>query len=64
LDTCLIDNKQFNCQEQGYANPRHTFSGKFTADNAAEGQLILARGFRGDFGDLTQDVTFDWKVSP
>ena len=65
LDTCLIDNnQQFNCQEQGYANPRYKFSGKFTANNAAEGQLILAKGFRGDSGDLTQDMTFDWKASP
>jgi hypothetical protein len=65
LDTCQIgDDQQFNCQEQGYANPRYTFSGKFTADNAAEGQLILAKGFRADSGDLTQDMTFDWKASP
>jgi hypothetical protein len=65
LDTCQIDsNQQFNCQEQGYANPRYTFSGKFTANNAAEGQLILAKGFRADAGDLTQDMTFDWKASP
>ena len=65
LDTCQIgDNQQFNCQEQGYANPRYTFSGKFTANNAAEGQLILAKGFRADSGDLTQDMTFDWKASP
>jgi hypothetical protein len=65
LDTCQIDNnQQFNCQEQGYANPRYQFSGKFTADNAAEGQLILAKGFHADSGDLTQDMTFDWKASP
>ena len=65
LDTCQIDNnQQFNCQEQGYANPRYTFSGKFTANNAAEGQLILAKGFRADSGDLTQDLPFDWKASP
>jgi len=65
LDTCQIeDNQQFNCQEQGYAKPRYTFSGKFTANNAAEGQLILAKGFRADAGDLTQDMTFDWKASP
>ena len=65
LDTCQIDNnQQFNCQEQGYANPRYTFSGKFTANNAAEGQLILAKGFRADSGDLTQDMTFAWKASP
>ena len=65
LDTCRLDsNQQFNCQEQGYALPRYTFSGKFTANNAAEGHLILAKGFRGDFGDLTQDMTFDWKASP
>ena len=65
LDTCQIDNnQQFNCQEQGYANPRYTFSGKFTANNAAEGQLILAKGFRADAGDVTQDMTFSWKASP
>jgi hypothetical protein len=65
LDTCQIDNnQQFNCQEQGYANPRYQFSGKFTANNAAEGQLILAKGFHADSGDLTQDMTFDWKASP
>ena len=65
LDTCQIDNnQQFKCQEQGYANPRYTFSGKFTADNAAEGQLILAKGFRADAGDLTEDMTFNWKASP
>ena len=65
LDTCQIDsNQQFNCQEQGYANPRYTFSGKFTANNAAEGQLILAKGFRADAGDLTEDMTFAWKASP
>jgi hypothetical protein len=65
LDTCQIDNnQQFNCQEQGYANPRYTVSGKFTADNAAEGKLILAKGFRADSGDLTQDMPFDWKASP
>ncbi len=65
LDTCQIDsNHQFNCQEQGYANPRYTFSGKFTANNAAEGQLILAKGFRADAGELTEDMTFAWKASP
>jgi hypothetical protein len=65
LDTCQVDNnQQFNCQEQGYANPRYTFSGKFTANNAAEGQLILAKGFRAESGELTQDMTFDWKASP
>jgi len=65
LDTCQIDNnQQFNCQEQGYANPRYTFSGKITANNAAEGQLILAKGFRADAGELTEDMTFDWKASP
>jgi hypothetical protein len=65
LDTCQMDsNRQFNCKEQGYAEPRYTFSGEFTADNAAEGQLILAKGFRVDSGDLTQDMTFDWKASP
>jgi hypothetical protein len=63
LDTCQMgDDRQFNCQEQGYAEPRYTFSGKFTADNAAEGQLILAEGFQGL--DLTQDMKFDWKASP
>jgi len=56
------DDQQFTCQEQGYAEPRYTFSGKFTADNAAEGQLILAEGFQ-ELG-LTQDMTFDWKASP
>jgi hypothetical protein len=65
LDTCQIDdNQQFSCQEQGYAEPRYTFSGKFTANDAAEGQLILAKGFHADSGDLTQDMTFDWKASP
>jgi hypothetical protein len=65
LDTCLMDNnQQLNCQEQGYALPRYKFSGKFTANNAAEGQLILAKGFRADSGDLTQDMPFDWKASP
>jgi hypothetical protein len=65
LDTCQIgDDQQFNCQEQGYAEPRYTFSGEFTANNAAEGQLILAKGFHADSGDLTQDMTFDWKASP
>jgi hypothetical protein len=65
LDTCQIDsNQQFKCQEQGYANPRYTFSGKFTANNAAEGQLILAKGFRADSGELTEDMTFNWKASP
>ncbi len=65
LDTCQLDtNQQFKCQEQGYANPRYTFSGKFTANNAAEGQLILAKGFRADAGDLTEDMTFAWKASP
>ncbi|MBN1886404.1 MAG: hypothetical protein JW850_00375 [Thermoflexales bacterium] len=63
LDTCQIDNnQQFKCQEQGYAEPRYTFSGKFTANDVAEGQLILAKGFQGL--DLTQDMTFDWKASP
>jgi hypothetical protein len=63
LDTCQMgDDQQFNCQEQGYAEPRYTFSGKFTANDAAEGQLILAKGFQGL--DLTQDMTFDWKASP
>jgi len=63
LDTCQMgDDQQFNCQEQGYAEPRYTFSGKFTADNAAEGKLILAEGFQ-ELG-LTQDMTFDWKASP
>jgi hypothetical protein len=65
LDTCQMgDDRQFKCQEQGYSEPRYTFSGKFTADNAAEGQLILAKGFHADSGDLTQDMTFDWKASP
>jgi hypothetical protein len=65
LDTCQMgDDQQFNCQEQGYANPRYTFSGKFTANNAAEGQLILAKGFHADSGDLTEDMTFNWKASP
>jgi len=66
LDTCLIDNnQQFNCQEQGYVNPRYKFTGKFTANNAAEGQLILAKGFHADFGDLTQDMNpYDLKASP
>lgn len=66
LDTCLIDsNQQFNCHEQGYANPRYKFSGKFTANNAAEGQLILSKGFHAGFGDLTQDMNpIDWKASP
>ena len=65
LDSCRIDNnQQFNCQETGYANPRYTISGKFTANNAAEGQLILAKGFRPESGELTQDMTFDWKASP
>jgi hypothetical protein len=65
LDTCQIDsNQQFKCQEQGYANPRYTFSGKFTANNAAEGQLIIAKGFRADSGEVTEDMTFNWKASP
>ena len=65
LDTCQMgDGQQFNCQEQGYADPRYTFSGKFTANNAAEGQLILAKGFRMDSGDLAQDMPFNWKASP
>ena len=65
LDTCRIDStQQFNCAEQGYAEPKYTFSGKFTANNAAEGQLILAKGFRADAGDLTEDTIFDWKASP
>jgi hypothetical protein len=64
LDTCRIDNQQFNCPEIGYPIPRYTVSGKFTADNTAEGQLILAKGYRGEFGDLTQDMTLDWKASP
>ncbi|MBN1221010.1 MAG: hypothetical protein JXM69_18965 [Anaerolineae bacterium] len=59
LDTCRIDNQQFNCPEIGYPIPRYTVSGKFT-DNTAEGQLILTQGYR----DLTQDVTLDWKASP
>jgi hypothetical protein len=63
LDTCQMgDDRQFDCKEQGYAEPRYTFSGEFTADNAAEGQLILAEGFQGL--ELTQDMTFDWKASP
>jgi hypothetical protein len=63
LDTCQIDDdQQVNCREIGYAEPRYTFSGKFTANNAAEGQLILAEGFQ-ELG-LTQDMTFDWKASP
>ena len=65
LDTCQMgDNQQFNCQEQGYANARYKFSGTFTANKAAEGQLILAKGFHADSGDLTQDMTFNWKASP
>jgi hypothetical protein len=63
LDTCQIDkDQQFDCREQGYAEPRYTFSGKFTANNAAEGQLILAEGFQ-ELG-ITQSMTFDWKASP
>ena len=63
LDTCQMgDDRQFNCKEQGYAEPRYTFSGEFTADNAAEGQLIISKGFQGL--EITQDMTFDWKASP
>jgi hypothetical protein len=63
LDTCQMgDDQRFNCKEQGYAEPRYTFSGEFTADNAAEGQLTITKGFQGL--DLTQAMTFDWKASP
>ena len=64
LDTCRIeDNQQFNCPEIGYANPRYTVSGKFTV-NTAEGQLLLAKGYHAESGDLTEDVTLKWKASP
>lgn len=65
MDTCQMDdNRQFSCIDQGYANARYKFTGKFTANNAAEGQLVLSPGFRADAGVLTQDMTFSWKATP
>ena len=65
LDTCQIgDDQQFDCEEQGYRVSKYTFSGKFTANNAAEGQLIFNKGSHWDFGDITEDMAFDWKASP
>jgi hypothetical protein len=64
LDTCRIDaNQQFSCREQGYANPRWTFTGKFTSATAAEGQFIFNKGSQWDFGEIPEDMIFDWKAS-
>jgi hypothetical protein len=64
LDTCRIDaDQQFNCREQGYANPRWTFTGKFTSANSAEGQFIFNQGSEWDFGEIPENMVFDWKAS-
>jgi hypothetical protein len=63
LDTCRISADQsFNCHEQGYANPRWTFIGKFTGDTA-EGQFSFNKGSQWDFGVIPEEIKFDWKAS-
>jgi hypothetical protein len=64
LDTCRIDeNQQFDCHEQGYSNPRWTFTGKFTSKDTAEGQITFKQGSQWDFGEIPEDIVFNWKAS-